>query len=104
MWMFNGQTFQQTQTEATIYKLVGDVATYLWNLEDKLKGGMLLDVFDHIEGLTAYLKTLEDISYRQSYEHDDFDFQELSLQIRTALHKHFQHIKGADFLQATAQQ
>ena len=27
MWMFDGYTFQQTQTEATIYELVGEVAT-----------------------------------------------------------------------------
>ena len=30
MWMFDGQKFQQKPTEATIYDLVGDVATYMF--------------------------------------------------------------------------
>ena len=104
MWMFDGQKFQQKETKATMYKLVGDVATYMFFMEDKLKEGMLLDVLDHIEGLTAYLKTVQDVSYYQSCEHCDFHFQELSLQFRAALHKHFKHIKGAQFLQAVVQQ
>ena len=104
MWMFDGQKFQQKETEATMYKLVGDVATYMFFMENKLKEGMLLDVVDYIEGLTGYLKTVEDVSYYQSCEHCDFDFQELSPQFRAALYKHFKHIKGAQFLQAVAQQ
>lgn len=30
MWMFDGQKFQQKETEATIYKLVGDVTTCMF--------------------------------------------------------------------------
>ena len=104
MWMFDGQKFHKKPTEATIYDLVGDVATYMFCVEDKLKEGMLLDVLNRIEGLTAYLKTVEDVSYCQSCEHCDFDFQELSLQFRAALHEHFKHIKGVQFLQADVQQ
>ena len=104
MWKFDGQKFQQKQTEATMYDLVGNVATYMFFVEDKLKEGMRLDVLNRIEGLTAYLKTVEDVSYCQSCEHCDFDFQELSLQFRAALHEHFKHIKGVQFLQADVQQ
>ncbi len=41
--MFDGQKSQQKETEATIYKLVGDVTTYMGFVEDKLKEAMLLD-------------------------------------------------------------
>jgi len=102
--MFDGQKFQQKQTKATMYDLVGDVATYMFFVEDKLKEGMRLDVLNRIEGLTAYLKTVEDVSYCQNCEHCDFDFQELSLQCRAAMHEHFKHIKGVQFLQADLQQ
>lgn len=104
MWKFDGQKFQQKQTEATMYDLVGNVATYMFFVEDQLKEGMRLDVLNRIEGLTAYLKTVEDVSYCQSCEHCDFDFQELSLQFRAALDEHFKHIKGVQFLQADVQQ
>ena len=30
MWMFDGQKFQQKGTEATMYKLVGDVTTCMF--------------------------------------------------------------------------
>ena len=99
--MFDGQKFQQ---KATMYDLVGNVATCMFFVEDKLKEGMRLDVLNRIEGLTAYLNIVEDVPYCQTCEHCDFDFQELSLQFRVALHEHFKHIKGVQFLQADVQQ